>query len=520
MSKQFRISSLLNLFFTIVLVIVFIVSIGYRILVEIPLAEESIETVYNKELTILSKTFDEYTKNLEKSNYDYAVWDDTYNFIHSQDSDYIKSNFSVETFKNLNIEGVIITDSSDNIIYSDGFNSKELKPIDISALNTNNKFKYSDLLQRKNIKPISISELINFNNDIVIVTATPIFKTDTSGEYAGHLIFLRVFNQADLDSISAITQLELKLIPYSDQYRNLQAIKNIYVARSSSKNRQRLVDDYKGVPIKVIDITHQNEVDSTIITKAMVITLSLQFLIMVAFYLLVEKYVVKPIVVTNKDIKKMTDITSIQRLENNTIFAEINDMEKQFNQLVDMVEKQRMRLTELGMTDSLTQIANRLAFEQHFEKEWAHLQRHNITFAIVMCDIDFFKKYNDSLGHLAGDEALKTVATTLAKSARRINDIVARYGGEEFVILFSGIELKDLKMKLDQIIDSINNLNIAHPASEIADHVTISLGATLMRPTKDNNQKSNLIKAMSIADNALYTAKNNGRNRAEIAINE
>lgn len=134
-----------------------------------------------------------------------------------------------------------------------------------------------------------------------------------------------------------------------------------------------------------------------------------------------------------------------------------------------------------------------------------------------MADVDHFKRYNDLLGHVEGDHALIQVAQTLEKHFQRTNDLCARYGGEEFILLYNDMPKEVLKRKLDEIIASFATLNMTHPASNTAEHLTVSFGACMVRPDDIKNYRLQFKTVIRIADLALYQAKNSGRNRAVIS---
>ena len=173
------------------------------------------------------------------------------------------------------------------------------------------------------------------------------------------------------------------------------------------------------------------------------------------------------------------------------------------------LEEANSALSKMARLDGLTQIANRRCFDETIEREWKRLLRSKKTLALILIDIDFFKKYNDFYGHQAGDECLKKVAKALEETVLRPADLVARYGGEEFVLLLPEIDLDGAEHVGKRVIEKVNALQIAHQASDVATVVTLSMGAAMMSPD-DKKDFSELIAA---ADEALYQAKESGRNK-------
>jgi diguanylate cyclase (GGDEF)-like protein len=173
------------------------------------------------------------------------------------------------------------------------------------------------------------------------------------------------------------------------------------------------------------------------------------------------------------------------------------------------LKKYRDLLENLSAMDGLTGIANRRKFGEHLDIEWRRAQRTMMRVSLIMVDIDDFKQYNDTYGHLAGDDCLRRVAGVLAELLRRPADICARYGGEEFACLLPGTEQADASRLAGVMKNGIYALAIPHATSRAADRVTISAGVATLMPLS-TIQPSALI---DMADKLLYQAKADGRNR-------
>jgi diguanylate cyclase (GGDEF)-like protein len=169
---------------------------------------------------------------------------------------------------------------------------------------------------------------------------------------------------------------------------------------------------------------------------------------------------------------------------------------------------QELRL--LSNRDGLTGVANRRFFEQEFDREWNRAQRAGHPLAVLMMDIDHFKLYNDHYGHQQGDECLREVARTLAAQVGRPGDLLARYGGEEFVAVLPQTAREGALKVAEGMCQAVRSLAIKHSASRVDDNLTISLGLAAVVPTQDSTRGA-LLRA---ADQALYQAKQQGRNRA------
>ncbi|MBS1189481.1 MAG: diguanylate cyclase [Rhodocyclaceae bacterium] len=166
-------------------------------------------------------------------------------------------------------------------------------------------------------------------------------------------------------------------------------------------------------------------------------------------------------------------------------------------------------LEMLSRTDGLLNIANRMCFDERIQTEWQRARRESQEVALLMIDVDLFKRYNDTYGHLQGDACLQAVAKAVAAAMRRPADLVARYGGEEIVALLPNTDLSGACSVATIIQGNLAALNIPHAGSGVAERVTVSIGAAALRPRADN-QFEQLIAA---ADAALYEAKGCGRNQ-------
>ncbi len=173
------------------------------------------------------------------------------------------------------------------------------------------------------------------------------------------------------------------------------------------------------------------------------------------------------------------------------------------------LKKYRDQLKKQALIDPLTDIPNRKHFEDYLNNEWKRALRNQIPISLIIIDIDYFKKYNDTLGHVAGDICLKKVAKILISCIHRPADRIARYGGEEFICILPETDMVGANTIAQQLNLSLSENKIEHPASEINPYITISQGVSSIVPSKNSIPKS----LIEMADKNLYTAKNNGRNQ-------
>ena len=186
----------------------------------------------------------------------------------------------------------------------------------------------------------------------------------------------------------------------------------------------------------------------------------------------------------------------------------------QQSELHQQLQLANQQLQNLAMVDQLTQIANRRCFDDILNQEWNRLIREKRPLSLLLCDIDYFKQYNDTYGHSQGDICLQRVAQALQQGVQRSIDLVARYGGEEFVVILPYTDTYGALQVADNIQDVLQQFNLPHRGSTIAERVTISIGVCTIIPTTERFP----LDLINRADNALYQAKTQGRNRAVSSI--
>ena len=174
---------------------------------------------------------------------------------------------------------------------------------------------------------------------------------------------------------------------------------------------------------------------------------------------------------------------------------------------------QRRLLEQLASLDGLTGIPNRRQFDATLLKEWHRCQRNQQPLSLIVADVDFFKKYNDALGHAAGDRVLQEVAATLRQAARRPGDLVARYGGEEFVLLLPETDATGAQALAEGLQQLLHSKAFAHPNSSLGPWLTMSMGGNTIVPSTTALDPE----FFALADAALYRAKHQGRNQVRWA---
>ncbi|WP_017653531.1 GGDEF domain-containing response regulator [Fortiea contorta] len=178
-------------------------------------------------------------------------------------------------------------------------------------------------------------------------------------------------------------------------------------------------------------------------------------------------------------------------------------------QVYKQLEAANEALQHLANVDSLTGLANRRRFDDYLNTQWINLAQEESPLSLILCDIDFFKLYNDQYGHPSGDMCLQKVSAVLTDKAQKNQDLVARYGGEEFAVIMPNTHAVGALHVANTIKGGMGNLQIIHDGSPVSHYVTLSMGVATIIPTWESAPKDLIL----AADKALYQAKAEGRNR-------
>jgi diguanylate cyclase (GGDEF)-like protein len=213
------------------------------------------------------------------------------------------------------------------------------------------------------------------------------------------------------------------------------------------------------------------------------------------------------------ELLKMLSAQAAISIENSLLYANleqrVQERTQELSQATEELQAANESLEKLSYLDALTQISNKRQFQRVYEDEWKRAERFGLLLTIMLIDIDHFKLYNDTYGHVEGDRCLKLVAGALNKAVCRTGDLVARFGGEEFIVLLPNTNIDDARLIAMRLVESVRELAIPHEASLAGTAVSISLGLAQTIP----QQIVDGVTLINAADKALYQAKTNGRNR-------
>ena len=256
--------------------------------------------------------------------------------------------------------------------------------------------------------------------------------------------------------------------------------------------------------------------DASLFETSMVFALISSFFLLGLLYWLVTRMIITPLSQLSQTVLKVLDVgdfncsTKIDREDEIGHLSHLIDI--LFNKVYvqqNALRNTNRELKRLSNTDPLTTMANRRAMMDYLESEFDIQNLMHLPLSFLMIDIDYFKLYNDNYGHQQGDETLKRVASTMQSLTRKNSDMVARYGGEEFTVILPNADSRNAQRVANDIQKAIEALKIPHSHSEVSDFVTVSIGVV----SCESFEGLSIEKALSLADKALYQAKETGRNK-------
>ena len=301
--------------------------------------------------------------------------------------------------------------------------------------------------------------------------------------------------------ISIHSSIDKNKVYYSPKNSIDKLLPITYTLKTDSGTPAYLLTSYE-------DITQLTDSINNTIFRMVVIFISLVLAVLFTTGWLFQMLLFKPV---NQMLNQMKNITDgdVTRELNIKGMAEITILANEFNKMAKEIQTREDKLTLLSMIDGLTQIANRRKFDEVLNTQYFSGCRTQNPLSILMIDIDYFKQFNDTYGHLEGDNCLKKIALTLHDCVYRPNDLVARYGGEEFVIILPDTPKNGEHVIANKIIHEINKLSIPHSNSTIEEHITVSIGGYTLVPSLSHDS----MHIVEEADKSLYQAKEAGRNQ-------
>lgn len=505
------------LLYSILLMLVLVgVFLGYRALVSIPKVKSNVLAYQQREVSTVYQSLDNQFELLRTINYDYAVWNDSYSFYADQNDDFINDNFIPDTFVSLKIDGIYYISLQGDKVWGMGFDWEKEE-----ELNFESEYNAYSIIAGRLLDVLKspahgqqISGFLQTNVGPTMYSASLLRHSDNTGPDIGALIFLRKLRPGVITKVAKLAGVKISSsLPIQSERTLREDLMKGPAVSSIMPKRYYYIGDVRDEPVIYLDVEHSLYEELKLVDSQTLSIIALLAIIPISLQLLVNFSLLKPLTHSINTVGQMLEKGQLKVLKNTALISEINTLNQDFNQLIETVTEQKDMMENLSLLDGLTNIANRRSFEKHFATTWQAMMRNNDPLAVLMCDIDYFKPYNDNYGHLAGDNALIMVVQALQKRIARPHELVARYGGEEFVIILPSTNYVQCQQVIEAIQNLLAELNIRHEFSEVSNIMTMSIGAATIEHANESFRNCNADDFLRVADKALYQAKREGRNR-------
>ncbi|HPQ67928.1 MAG TPA: diguanylate cyclase [bacterium] len=495
---------------------------------------EQVEAKQNLDRSILA--IQNEIKHLDELCHDWAAWNDTVQFMKDRNENYINGNLVDTTLINARLNLIQYFDVSGKSFYRKTIDLKTEQPLAPGDFNLDElplgSSLYIDPAQKEPWGDVKVTGIWMNDNSPMMIAVRPILNSENEGPSHGILIMGRLLTNEGIKKISDQTQVDFIILPVGDLTHKAE-IDRVLAQRDAGE-----INPFEKVSNKLLNIYAAfkdiDDNDAFIIRTSFprdiaregmeTIRFALLFswliglvtLLLIIFIL--DRMLLNPISHLTKHTKYIQEKGDYAARIDMERMDEIGQLAKAFDGMIGTIESQtgelaRMNkeLVDLSFRDGLTKVYNRRYFDQQLPIILGHMRREKQPCSLIIGDIDFFKQYNDTYGHLAGDDCLKSVGKVLRDQSRRSLDLVARYGGEEFVLVLPETEAQQAREIAEKLRQAVQNEKIEHRGSSVADTVSISLGVTTVEPGV--NAKAGSV--ITTADKALYEAKKSGRNRIE-----
>ncbi|WLD58667.1 diguanylate cyclase [Salinispirillum sp. LH 10-3-1] len=495
-----------------------LVFVAYRLWVEYPRELETVVAHQARELDSLLEGLYQHQRNLEVLVRDWAHWDDSVAFVSNpaDNANYYSTNVLSNTAQLYDLVAMVYLDRDFNLVAGQGFDLVDDTLQDLSEV-------LPSALTLLMSAPAEAGARLQYGGWVSTSQGLGRFALDyitdsqDISDPAGYLFFVRLLTEAHIRDFERITRLGLNVTPVSAFSSGIAndhgLIIDAELREGFMSTRNRLVLDFWGEPLAVVTITHDPIATPMLFGRGELLMLLGLISIPILISVITDRTITRAVVRNAALMEEMVDSGHLHELPDRFPVRELEQIRGTFNRAVKLVNQQQQHLTELSRTDSLTGIANRRAFDEYADNVWRQAQRLNEPLLLAVLDIDYFKNFNDRLGHQAGDDALQQLGHTLRTFCRRANEYSARLGGEEFAFVCFGATELEATERLEMLRQAVEALAIVHPESKCAAVMTISVGAVYVGAPVSVQPEVTVKHLMQQADVALYRAKEQGRNR-------
>ncbi|MFC2074143.1 diguanylate cyclase [Campylobacterota bacterium] len=460
----------------------------------------------------IKSVFDSEIRHLSLISMDWAVWDDTYKFVQDKNQDYILSNFPEDLLDDMELNRVEIFDRSGKSVFCRVDTELDMSPLMHDTTTLKKEFLLSDMQNHSEQK----QGIMSLGGTVAFVSISSILPGDRNAPSTGVIMMIRIVDQDIIENIEKSTHADISLLSIEDLSLDQNAKDNEFLIdiiddeNLVSYGYLRGLDDKISIAVEV-GLKREFVIQSEELILFLFIFVSiLGFISLVASLYLMRKSISQPLSKLVEYISNIRNDDNYKKCELNKREDEIGLLAKEFSLLLNKLSKTNEALLKAARIDTLTGLPNRLDMEEKFQRIKDISAREGKEFSILMLDIDYFKNYNDTYGHVKGDEVLTRIAHEMDKSSMRPGDYFARYGGEEFIALLENTGKNGAIEVAKRILKNIENLHLEHQSSLVTKKIiTISIGCLSVVAQKDDTQEY----LINMADEALYRAKEKGRDQ-------
>ncbi|XCN71673.1 MAG: diguanylate cyclase [Candidatus Electrothrix aestuarii] len=474
-----------------------------------------------KDINRISDAVNNELKHLDMICKDWAFWDDTYQFAEDGNAEYIESNLLSTTFTASELNFIYFFNADKKIVWGKMFDLDEEEFISapnlVSEIFSEDSFPETFYAKRTGDGPDwIISGIINTAEKMILFVARPILTSSVQGPQKGIMAMGFFLGEDVIERIKEQTHVQFEITQASQ--KNQPGDRNFIPAQHITQNNSVAIAEKDNLELFAsIDLVNTNkekslivQVDkkakiiekgrSTLYTAMESIVISLIVLLLVVL-LLLNKIVIKPVAKLTEHINNIRDTGDLSKRIESKRSDEIGHLTRQYNKMLGDLQRQQNELEEMAVTDGLTRLLNHRKIMEDLQREIERCSHHTPQLAVMMLDLDFFKRINDTYGHKAGDEILVAVAHAL-KASVGMMDIVGRYGGEEFLVVLPGQGREAAEETAEKIRRNVAKLTWPYEGLQ----VTVSGGISIFPDEEPEN-------LLLQADKRLYQAKEQGRNR-------
>ncbi|TVP14198.1 diguanylate cyclase [Shewanella sp. KCT] len=513
-----RLNHFLNILALGLLLLSFLTASGIYYLIYLPRIEEQVISRQDRDLQAVQKGIAYAQKNLDTLCYDYAIWDDMVSFVDNVSPEFVAKNLYDNAFEAANIDGFYVFNRQNQLVwhYRSGadFSSQQLPLGKVAVAGK----VLPSKAEMEAGKPSVRSGLLRMGSRAVYFSNVTVLPSNGEGEVAGSLLTVRNVSQAiheEIEQFSLIKfDLEVLAKPELSGETSLGFRETPKVDEISAEHSWYLHDALNVPSLKITVIHDRNLIPSIFTVESILMFLS----VLVMSYIAIVPFsalVVRPLRIANAVLDKMAHRGVLLTMPTGWAITEVAKLTESFNLVVEKLQRHQNYLESLSFNDPLTGIANRRSLEVFAERAHKQWREGKGAIGFIMLDIDFFKPYNDTVGHQSGDQALIKVAQALMLECRRRGELVTRYGGEEFCVVIHGDNLAQMELLARRMLQRVRDLNIYHQASPY-EIITVSMGAVLYDGYHPEFADDDWQQMVKLADEQLYKAKESGRNNLQI----